>query len=636
MTSLFWIQINLRTIKFNDGSPITQITDNATWQKYNGTAFCYYQNTTNLDSIKKMGALYNWNVVNTGRLAPEGWHVPSDSDWNVLLNYLISQGFGKGYVYGSSSDSLVAKSIASRTGWKISKTSYLPGNNPHSSNITGFSARPSYARMQTGFFEKDDAAFWWSSTSYSSENALYRSVHWDLSTAIEANRKCNKNYGFSIRLIKDPTFSISTSAINGSIKKSPDKPFYKNGEKVTLEAIPNNGFRFQCWNGDVSGSTSLLSVTMQKNLNLSAVFSHGTIGYSLTVNSSKNGVIKIDPLRPDYDSGEVVTLTAVPSNGYVFTKWSGDAIGIETVAKLNMDRNMNVTAHFAALCTLEIVGSNGSVLKKPEKALYIQGDTVNITVTPNQGYTFAGWSGDAGGNSTSLNVVVNSSKRIKANCIADSTDSVVDIDGNVYHTIRIGNQIWTVENLRSTKYTDGTQIEQMSGDWTSLTRAAMRFQYMDSDSIKKFGALYNGFAVNTQKLAPAGWHIPSDEEWKTMIAYLVRNGYNYDWTNDTTKLNTLAKALSAKTCWGATVFPSEEPGDITNDMSTNNSSGFSALPAGYYTNGIFGTYQQGCWWTMITNGSFTTPYYYMQTFSSNLQRGYTEKTFGCSVRLVKN
>ena len=93
------------------------------------------------------------------------------------------------------------------------------------------------------------------------------------------------------------------------------------------------------------------------------------------------------------------------------------------------------------------------------------------------------------------------------------SDSVADLDGNVYHAIRIGTQTWTVENLRTTKYNDGTSIPLIidSIAWSLSTTPGYCFynNTTNADSIKKIGALYNWFSVTTCKLAPTGWHIPT-------------------------------------------------------------------------------------------------------------------------------
>ena len=123
--------------------------------------------------------------------------------------------------------------------------------------------------------------------------------------------------------------------------------------------------------------------------------------------------------------------------------------------------------------------------------------------------------------------------------------TVADADGNVYQTVRIGNQkfvaqVWTVENLRTTKYNDGTPIPHLTDSvaWINDTLGAYCY-YLDTTSgniIKKYGALYNWYAVDTKKLAPKGWHVPSDEEWNTLQDYLIANGYNFDGTTTGNKI----------------------------------------------------------------------------------------------------
>ena len=152
-----------------------------------------------------------------------------------------------------------------------------------------------------------------------------------------------------------------------------------------------------------------------------------------------------------------------------------------------------------------------------------------------------------------------------------------DIDGNVYQTVKIGNQVWTVENLRTTKLNNGTVIPHVidASAWgTSIPEYCYWGNLASTEHIKKYGALYNGYAVNTEKLAPAGWHVSTDAEWDTLQNYLIANGYNYD---ETTTGNKIAKSMAAKTDWRV----DSDTGTIGYDLTKNNSSGFSAMPGGY-------------------------------------------------------
>ena len=98
------------------------------------------------------------------------------------------------------------------------------------------------------------------------------------------------------------------------------------------------------------------------------------------------------------------------------------------------------------------------------------------------------------------------------------TGTVTDIDGNVYNTVKIGTQWWMAENLRTTRLNDNTPIPM--GIDSTLTNPGYRWPSWDDQSRKKYGALYNWFTVDTKKLAPVGWHVPSASDWSILIYYL--------------------------------------------------------------------------------------------------------------------
>ena len=159
--------------------------------------------------------------------------------------------------------------------------------------------------------------------------------------------------------------------------------------------------------------------------------------------------------------------------------------------------------------------------------------------------------------------------------------------------------------------------------------------WYDNDSASNhatFGILYNWYAVNTGKLAPAGWHVPDTAEWNTLENYLIANGCNFDGT---TTGNKIAKSMAAQTDWytGTTTV-----GAIGNYLSKNNSSGFSALPGGCRNyDGDFLYLSSYCaWWSATeTDASWACyrdlPYYLEYLFRSN-----TEKRRGFSVRLLRD
>jgi uncharacterized protein (TIGR02145 family) len=214
------------------------------------------------------------------------------------------------------------------------------------------------------------------------------------------------------------------------------------------------------------------------------------------------------------------------------------------------------------------------------------------------------------------------------------SSTVTDADGNVYHIVTIGTQTWTVENLKTTKYNDGAAIPLVTSTsaWSNLTTSGYCWYNNDAAANKNtYGALYNWYTVNTGKLAPTGWHVPSDAEWDTLQNYLVAHGYNWDGT---TTGNKIAKSMAAQTIWSTSTIT----GTIGNNLSTNNRSGFSALPSGCRSgDGTFGSIAGSSYWWSATEVDASLGYY--RNVGCNNDDLYTDndiKSCGFSVRLVKD
>ena len=157
---------------------------------------------------------------------------------------------------------------------------------------------------------------------------------------------------------------------------------------------------------------------------------------------------------------------------------------------------------------------------------------------------------------------------------------LVDTDGNYYDVVEIGSQVWMAENLKTTKYNDGTPIANVTGDnaWMNLSTDAYCWYNNDAATYKNtYGALYNWYAVSTGHLCPTGWHVPWSFDWIILENYLIANGYNYD--GSTTSGNNYAKALASTTLWEY----SEYTGAVGNTdyPSKRNVTGFTAVPSGY-------------------------------------------------------
>jgi len=210
-----------------------------------------------------------------------------------------------------------------------------------------------------------------------------------------------------------------------------------------------------------------------------------------------------------------------------------------------------------------------------------------------------------------------------------------DADGNYYSIVKIGSQTWMVENLKTTLYRTGDEIgtttsTSIPNDISSIYQWTYEEDERNAD---KFGRLYTWFAaVDSRNIAPEGWHVPTESEWGTLVTYMIANGYKYD--GSTTK-NKIAKALASTSDWGTSSYI----GTVGNDLTKNNSSGFSATPAGFRNyDGLFNYIHRGtCWWSSTEYNS-TNAWYRgesMDEFDLGLSHHFT-KNIGLSVRCIKD
>jgi uncharacterized protein (TIGR02145 family) len=205
------------------------------------------------------------------------------------------------------------------------------------------------------------------------------------------------------------------------------------------------------------------------------------------------------------------------------------------------------------------------------------------------------------------------------NIIFLSEDNTFDIDGNIYKTVTIGNQKWMAENLKTTKYNDGKAIPLVADEynWPRLTSEAYCW-HTNSIYENFYGAYYNWYAVNTKKICPIGWHVPSDAEWSILTTYLGGESISGG------KLKEIGS-----THWNQ--FNSENIAD--------NSYGFTALPGGF-RNGEVGMFVwtriYGYWWS--SSEFDNTNAYFRSMFSGDIAvtKNNWSKKFGFSVRCIKD
>jgi uncharacterized protein (TIGR02145 family) len=240
-------------------------------------------------------------------------------------------------------------------------------------------------------------------------------------------------------------------------------------------------------------------------------------------------------------------------------------------------------------------------------------------------------------------LLANSCKKEK-NVSPVETSFVKDIDGNIYQTIKIGNQWWMAENLKVTRYNDSSQIMKIQPNGSSIapdtlwankkTGAYCSFNNV-KENIKTYGLLYNWYSISdSRKIAPKGWHIPSDEEWKALEMYLGMSANEVEKTSwrgshEGEKLKTLKIGATVEGAW-------TKYGDIwpTDESCFNALAGGCCMFDGKWSDPL-DTKSTGFWWSKTTKGNEAW-YRYLDYKNANVFRYYGPKTYGFSVRCVMN
>jgi uncharacterized protein (TIGR02145 family) len=207
-------------------------------------------------------------------------------------------------------------------------------------------------------------------------------------------------------------------------------------------------------------------------------------------------------------------------------------------------------------------------------------------------------------------------------------NTVTDVDGNTYTTVKIGNQVWMAENLKVAHYRNGDAIPNVTEDtiWYSYTSGATCNYDNNEINVSTYGRLYNWYAVNDNRgLAPEGWHIPTDEEWKELELFMGMSQSDVDtsgWrgTDEGGKLKEMGTSH-----WIANI-------GATNEV------GFSALPGGYriYWGAFMTQYFAATFWTSTEDHTYHSWFRYLGNSSTKISRDYISNFHGCSIRCIKD
>ena len=196
--------------------------------------------------------------------------------------------------------------------------------------------------------------------------------------------------------------------------------------------------------------------------------------------------------------------------------------------------------------------------------------------------------------------------------------SIKDIDGNVYNTVQIGNQVWMKQNLKTSSYNDGMVIPNVTNniDWSALTSGAWSYYNNDENyKLLLYGKLYNWYAVETGNLCPTGWHVPTDEDWTT-----------------------LTDTLGGEVIAGGKL---KEVGTVhwnSPNTGATDEVGFTGLPGGLRSDSgsFFGIRGGGFWWSATPYDSYYSWDRLLDYSLAGVGRGSSDKRNGFSVRCLRD
>jgi uncharacterized protein (TIGR02145 family) len=208
--------------------------------------------------------------------------------------------------------------------------------------------------------------------------------------------------------------------------------------------------------------------------------------------------------------------------------------------------------------------------------------------------------------------------------------TMTDQDGNIYKTVAIGDQVWMAENLKVTHYRNGDAIPNVTdqSEWAELSVGAFCAFNNDESNAEIYGYLYNWYATNDSRaIAPADWHMPTDEEWKELEMFLGMSQAEADSGTGWRGLDEGEKLKeSGRTHWNYPNFASNESGFTALPGCSRHASGEFFFPLGDFA----------LFWSATENDSDEAWYRFLMNNAVDVDRRTQSKRAGLSVRLVQN
>lgn len=517
-----WMAENLESTRYGDGTGIPLVSGDAEWGSLAADnaakAYCFYDN----DEHSGFGALYTYAAAVNGSpydgtghvqgICPDGWHIPAETEWNDMENYLISNGYNYD---GSTLGNKIGKSLASTGGWNNSTAEGAVGNNQGLNNSSGFTGLPggyrSYYSTTGEFAGSGDGGYWWMANDVFEETAMFWNLYFDYK-----------------HVLRDYTFK-------------------RTG--LSVRCLKNND------------------------------------GSPLADFSSNVAEVKL---------GGVVSFTDLSSNSPTSWTWNFDSPGETSVEQHPSHRFTRRGFQRVTLIASNDIGYD--VETKP--------DYINVT---------------------------------------QRTGLVNDVDGNIYRTIEIGDQWWMAENLRTTRLRDGTEIPLVPDDISLIESTSPGYRWYEDDRAtygETYGALYNWYTISTENLCPAGWHVPTDEDWKVLESAL---GMSSSETDSMFIRGTFegSKLAGGEDLWVYHASPTNID-FISHDHF--GSSGFEALPGGSFKQCawsgepycFYGDGGSGKFWSITESDTHRAWGREIAIYTTGVIRVYEPKSNGLSVRCVQD
>ncbi|MCL2183894.1 MAG: hypothetical protein FWB85_10555 [Chitinispirillia bacterium] len=394
------------------------------------------------------------------------------------------------------------------------------------------------------------------------------------------------------------TLNIASAPANGGeIQLSSPGPNYAAGDKVSLVAIEAAGYTFDRWTGASTETQSDITLTMNSNQPLIAIFKPNTARLETSAFPPSGGDIERNV------NGTQVTVTATAEQGYTFTKWEGAVTSTNPTVTVTVDEGKTLVAMFTPVKYRLTVNTNpansGTVFVNGTPSSgsteHDDGTTVRVEAQPMPGYTFMEWSGESvTGNPGTILMAGNRmlTANFRQQTITTPADSTFtdSRDGQVYRTVTIGSQTWMAENLNydvpgidtDVCYDNDPNNCDLYGrlyDWATAMNLSSSCN--STDCASQVQTKHRG-------VCPFGWHVPSDAEWETLVKYVDPNASgNYD--------NNAGTKLRSTTGWNTS----------SDYIPGTDEYGFSALPGGngYFSGGFYDAGYYGYWWSATEGGA---------------------------------